>query len=269
MLEFHSDIETYFNIQYLTARDHIIPYLSQFMDFDRPLRVLEIGCGEAGVLKAFAEQNHDCVGIELVQKRIDQAYKLMPPELLKTKVKFIVRNIYDIDPQQDQIEPFDLIILKDVIEHIPEQAKIIPELLKLSKPNGMLFFAFPPWYMPFGGHQQIVKNKWLSKLPWIHLLPRPIYSGLLKLGGESPATIQELNELKDTGISIERFRKIAQKSYSVIDCTMYLINPIYEYKFKLKKKLVPAIFSGMPFMRNFYTTCVYFTLKNTSPKTND
>jgi len=56
MLEFHSDIKTYFNIQYLTARDHIIPYLSQFMDTCTPMRVLEVGCGEAGVLKAFLEK---------------------------------------------------------------------------------------------------------------------------------------------------------------------------------------------------------------------
>ena len=159
MLEFHSDIETYFKIQYLTSRDHIIPYLKGKMDMTPPLRVLEVGCGEAGVLKAFLELGHHCTGIELEQKRVDTALSFFEKEVEAGQIEFIVRNIYDIDPMKDKLKPFDLIILKDVIEHIPDQEKIIPELKKLSKPGGVLFFAFPPWYMPFGGHQQIVKSK--------------------------------------------------------------------------------------------------------------
>lgn len=263
MLEFHSDIKTYFNIQYLTARDHIIPYLSQFMDTCTPMRVLEVGCGEAGVLKAFLEKGHSCTGIELEQKRIDSARQMYCEIPNGDKINFIVRNIYDIDPWEDHLELFDLIILKDVIEHIPEQEKIIPELKKLLSPGGILFFAFPPWYMPFGGHQQIVRNKFISKLPWIHLLPKFLYKSLLKAAGEAESTIKELMELDDTGISIERFTSIASQYYSIIDTTFWLINPIYEYKFKLKTRKVPKSLSGLPFFRNFYTTAVYFTLRNT------
>ncbi|MCO6460642.1 MAG: class I SAM-dependent methyltransferase [Saprospiraceae bacterium] len=262
MLEFHSNIEAYFNIQYLTARDHIIPYLSQWIDFSKPIRVLEVGCGEAGVLKAFLEKGHSCTGIELEQKRIDSAKKLFENIENGDKITFIVRNIYDISPEKDHIEPFDLIILKDVIEHIPDQERIIPELKKLSKPNGTLFFAFPPWYMPFGGHQQIVRHKIISKLPWIHLFPNFIYKGLLSKAGEAPSTIKELLELKDTGISIERFRRIAEKSYTILDVTYWLINPIYKYKFNLRVKKVLKVFRKLLFIRNFYTTAAYFTIRN-------
>ncbi|MFZ1847509.1 MAG: class I SAM-dependent methyltransferase, partial [Saprospiraceae bacterium] len=135
-------------------------------------------------------------------------------------------------------------------------------LKKLSKPGGILFFAFPPWYMPFGGHQQIVKSKVLSKLPWIHLLPRFLYKSILKSFGEPDSTIKELMELDDTGISIERFDKIASKYFSIEDRTMFFINPIYQYKFKLKVRKVIAGLKDLPFFRNFYTTAVYFTLKN-------
>lgn len=262
MLEFHSDIRTYFNIQYLTARDHIMPYLMDKMDLSTPLRVLEVGCGEAGVLKAFLESGHHCTGIELEQKRIDTAKQFFAELPGVDHIEFIVRNIYDIDPEKDKLEPFDLIILKDVIEHIPDQEKIIPELKKLSKKGGILFFAFPPWYMPFGGHQQIVKHKWLSKLPWIHLLPHPIYKWLLRSAGEPDSTVRELLELEETGISIERFRRIAQKYYSIADVTYWLINPIYEYKFKLKTRKVLSLLDRIPFFRNFYTTAVYYTLRN-------
>ncbi len=262
MLDFHSDIETYFKIQYLTSRDHIIPYLKGKVDMTLPLRVLEVGCGEAGVLKAFLELGHHCTGIELEQKRVDIALSFFEKEVEAGQIEFIVRNIYDIDPKRDNLEPFDLIILKDVIEHIPNQEKIIPELRKLSKPGGILFFAFPPWYMPFGGHQQIVKNKYISKLPWVHLLPKFLYKSILKGFGEPESTVNELMELDDTGISIERFDRIAKIYYSVIDRTMFFINPIYQYKFKLKVRKVISGLKSLPFIRNFYTTAVYFTLKN-------
>ena len=44
-------------------------------------------------------------------------------------------------------------------------------------------------------------------------------------------------EIKETGISIERFEKIVDETgYKVVNKTHYLINPIYEYKFGWKPK---------------------------------
>lgn len=261
MQEFHQDVTGYFRMQYLTAKDHIIPYLSRFMDLTKPLRVLEIGCGEAGVLKAFFEEGHDCTGIELEQHRIDRATELLKEEVRSGKMRFIVRNIYDINPEKEGLQPFDLIILKDVIEHIPQQERIIPELQKLLSPGAYIFFAFPPWYMPFGGHQQILKNKKLSKIPWMHLLPGSLYRRLLLSGGDDPRLVNELIELKATGISIERFKRIAVKYYDIINRTLFLINPIYQYKFNLKPYRVPAVARNLPFIRNFYSTCAYFLVQ--------
>lgn len=264
MEEFHRDVEGYFHMQYLTARDHIIPYLKQFMDLSTPLRILEVGCGEAGVLKAFHEQGHDCTGIELESHRIERAEKLLAQEIESGRMRFIVKNIYDIDPQQDHLELFDLIILKDVIEHIPQQEKIMPELKKLSAPGGFLFFAFPPWQMPFGGHQQVLKDKKLSKLPWMHLLPERLYRKILLSGGDQPSLIEELIELKHTGITIEKFSRIASRTYEIINQKLYLINPIYQYKFKVKPLATPPVLRNLPLIRNFYSTCAYFLLRNKS-----
>ena len=49
----------------------------------------------------------------------------------------------------------------------------------LLKDKGQIFFGFPPWYMPFGGHQQVAHKKWTSKLPYYHILPMPIYKAIL------------------------------------------------------------------------------------------
>ncbi len=87
----------------------------------------------------------------------------------------------------------------------------------------------------FRGHQQLARTKWLSKLPYYHLLPMPIYKMLLKLGGEQQDKIDNLAEIKATGISIEQFEQYAKRTnYNIVSRTLFLIRPIYRFKFGLK-----------------------------------
>ena len=70
-------------------------------------------------------------------------------------------------------------------------------------------------------------------------------------------------EIKSTGISIERFEKIIKNSgLSIIAKKSFLFNPIYKYKFGLEVRSVAGIFSKIPYFRNFYTTAVYYIVKN-------
>jgi len=115
--------------------------------------------------------------------------------------------------------------------------------------------------MPFGGHQQICSNKLLSLLPYYHLLPSFLYRNILQWFGENPAVVKELLEIKETGISIEDFEAmLSETNYHIKAKTFYLINPIYEYKFKLKPRLQFTFVSKIPVVRNFLTTCVYYTV---------
>jgi len=259
MFDFHTDKARYFNMQYQVTKDYVIPFLEDHIDLNRPMNVLEIGCAEAGVLKAFLERGHDCTGIELSEHRVKLARQFFEKEIKEKKIRFISRNIYDIDPVKDLADKFDLIILKDVIEHIHDQHKFMQALKSFLKPNGKVFFGFPPWQMPFGGHQQICQNKYLSKLPYFHLLPKPLYRGILKLGKESEGCIEDLIEIKDTGISIERFQKILKdRSYTTLKKELFLFNPIYEYKFNLKPKKQLPVVKGIPIVRNYVSTCAYY-----------
>jgi hypothetical protein len=116
--------------------------------------------------------------------------------------------------------------------------------------------------MPFGGHQQICRSKFLSFLPYFHLLPYPLYRGILKLFGESKETIVCLEEIRDTKISIGRFKKIVtENGFSIKKETLYLINPNYEIKFKLKLRKLPRLLN-IPFLRDFFTTTCYYVLEN-------
>ncbi|MFT7592480.1 MAG: SAM-dependent methyltransferase [bacterium] len=261
MYEFHGDMQRYHDMTRGVTEQFVIPFVSQSLDMSESLNVLEIGSGEAGVLSAFTKSGHNCVGIELSPARVKRAEDLMIDEVAKGQIRFIAQDIYDINP--DDFQPkFDLIILKDVIEHIHQQEKIMVRLKEFLAPNGVVFFGFPPWYMPYGGHQQVAKSKIGSKLPFYHILPTFVYRAILKMFGETELMIAGLLEIKDTGITIERFERIAKSAGFKIDqSTFYLFNPIYKFKFGLKPRKQLGVINYIPFLRNFVTTCAYYTVR--------
>jgi SAM-dependent methyltransferase len=258
MFEFHGDRKRYFEIQVENTRKYVIPFIENYKSIFAGTRVLEIGCGEAGVLKAFTDIGCIGVGVELDEPRLVMAREWMQEELNAQKISFISKDIYKVNVEEELKGKFDIIILKDVIEHIHDQPKLIAWMKSFLNKDGVIFFGFPPWQMPFGGHQQIMKGKFLSKLPWFHLLPAFMYKAILKTGKEN---IAEMMEIKETGISIERFEKIVgETGYKVVNKTHYLINPIYEYKFGWKPKKQNGVIKSIPWVRNFFTTCVYYLI---------
>lgn len=257
----HKDDRVRFNQQVDNSRSYVLPFIEHTLQLGQGTKVMEIGCGEGGVLQPFAEQGCYCVGVDLSQIRIDFANEFLEKEVHAGKVKFVCKNVYDADFLETYKGFFDLIILKDAIEHIPEQEKFIPYLKNFLRPGGQIYFGFPPWYMPFGGHQQVCRNKIASVLPYYHILPKSLYKGILQLFGEPKPVIDELLEVKDTQITIERFEKIVRQSgLNVLHKQHYLINPIYKYKFNLQPRKQNPVISGIPFVRNFLTTCVYYTV---------
>lgn len=243
------------------SRSYVLPFVAQTKTLSSGVKVMEIGCGEGGVLLPFAEKGCYCVGVDLNPLRIDLANDFLAAEVAQGKMQFVYKNVYDKDFLEKFRGFFDLILLKDAIEHIPDQEQFIPYLKNFLREDGQIFFGFPPWYMPFGGHQQVCRNKVASVLPYYHILPRPVYKGILKMFGESQPVIDELLEIKDTQITIERFEKIVKESgLRVLSQQHFLINPIYKYKFGLQPRKQIGIISALPYLRNFLTTCVYYTV---------
>lgn len=251
----HIDRQKYFDEQTYTTKKYVIPYIDQFKPISPEIRVLEIGCGEGGNLQPFLDLGCSCVGIDLSKIQIENARRFYQNHPHFSNLELISADIYKIETLK---EPFDVIMLRDVIEHIPNQQFFMQFVKQFLKVDGVIFFGFPPWYNPFGGHQQVLSG-FASKIPYYHILPKSFYLGILNLFGFKKKDVIELLEIHDTGISIERFERILRKeNYKILKKTDFFINPNYEIKFGFKPKLVIFPFNKIPFLRNFYTTAVYY-----------
>ena len=265
MQQRHTNRRQYFNEQTESTKKYVLPYIKQGVEqcngtITQGTRVLEIGCGEGGNLLPFLEIGCECYGVELSEWSYGNALKFYEDNPLKSHLYLLNKNIYDVDIRELN-GTFDVIFLRDAIEHIPAQDQFMAHLKQFISPNGVIFFAFPPWRMPFGGHQQNCQTKWLSRMPYIHAFPKSIYKFILKMLGSKKEEIEGLLDIASTGISIHRFEKIIKKeNYKVIRKTLWLFNPNYQIKFGLKPRRVLKIFH-IPYFQDFYTTAIYYLLE--------
>jgi len=258
MQERHTDRKRYFDEQALTTQKYVIPFISEVSPITAESTVLEIGCGEGGNMVPFLDMGCTVVGIDLNQQQLENAAVYFQDHPNKDNLELICQDIYKVSPEE--VGRFDVIVMRDVIEHIPNQEKFMGYVKNFLKDDGLFFLGFPPWQMPFGGHQQTFKG-FLGKTPWIHLLPGPLYPALMKAGGGTKEVIDYKMFIKETGISIERFKKIIKdERYIVHREVMYFINPNYETKFNLTPRVQSSIISKIPYFRNFATTCCYYVL---------
>lgn len=254
----HLDPKQYFNEQALSTHKYVLPFIKTIKTIDNTQNVLEIGCGEAGNLKPFLDLGCKCTGVDLSISKIEKGKTYYASHPNVENLKLISEDIYKTKDFHSQ---FDIVIIRDVIEHIHDQDKFLLLLKDLLTPNALVFVAFPPWQSPFGGHQQVCNNKLLSLLPYFHLLPIPLYKLVLKMFGESGDKIIGLLEIKETGISLDRFERLtAKNNYSILSKTLYFINPNYEVKFGLKPRLLTNILANIPYFRNYFCTCGYYLL---------
>lgn len=267
MYDFHKDKEHYHEIQYRNSKNSILPFVSRYLDNRQsPVQILEIGSAEGGNLLPFAEAGYQCTGIEMSAPRIELAKKFAGSYFKRGQVAFINSDIHDIDPLKHPELRFDLIFLKDVLEHIHNQEKMLHTIKYFLKPGGVIFFGFPSWYMPFGGHQQICYNRFLSRLPWFHLLPMPFYRWILKTLNRHQRQNEGLVEIKETGISIHRFEKICRKeNLKILKKQFYLVPPIYQLKIGMKTRKLPPLIGQIPYLREFFISSAYYVVGSADP----
>ena len=257
----HQDRQQYFNELANTARKYYIDYLQTYLTLTPHTRVLEIGCGEGGNLLPFAEAGCQVKGIDLSETRIQQACSFF--EAAGQQATFACENFITADKPATEEERYDLLLIHDVIERIEQPYKhdFLSHLHPFLKRGGIVFVGFPAWQMPFGGHQQIVQG-FVSKLPFVHLLPMNLYTRLLRASGQRERDISELQSIKRSAMTIEHFEELCSETgFTPIKRTLWFINPHYEQKFNLRPRRLNKVIGRIPCLRNYCTTSAFYLLK--------
>lgn len=255
----HLDRNSYFKELANTSREFYLPYLSRFCQVNASMNILEVGCGEGGNLVPFSQLGCKVTGVDVAECRIKDAKSYFSE--ISDNATFICRDFMECHFPNREEDKFDVILLHDVIEHVPTKEPFLAHLKNFLKPTGVLFVGFPAWQMPFGGHQQICRSKFCSNLPFIHLLPNSLYKWLLKTCNEESGTINELMSIKECRTSIELFEKLIHEcDLSVTGQKLWLINPHYKQKFNLAPRLLPHWVWKVRYFRNFFTTSCWYVL---------
>jgi 2-polyprenyl-3-methyl-5-hydroxy-6-metoxy-1,4-benzoquinol methylase len=97
----------------------------------RGVRVLEIGCGSGGILVPFAELGAEVVGIDFDDTYMEAGRK--------RGLNLIDRSIYEFQTEKK----FHLIILKDVLEHLPNLNFVLQKLKSLLGDTGSVYIQVP------------------------------------------------------------------------------------------------------------------------------
>lgn len=258
MQERHTDRRRYFKELAETSEQYYIPYIEQFMPLKPGMRVLEIGAGEGGNLLPFARRGLRVTGVEIVAQRVEQARSFFAEEGVEGE--FVNRDIFET---YDLLTgPYDLVLCHDVIEHIPFKDRFMARVSQLLSSTGLAFIGFPAWQMPFGGHQQICRSRFCSHAPFIHLLPNPLYRGVLRMGGLSRKEIDEMLDIKACRMTIENFERVARRNgLQIVNRQMWFINPHYKIKFGLKPRRLWRAIGAIPYVRDFFSTSVFYMLR--------
>lgn len=254
----HTNPEQYFDEMVFSCRNYYIPYIAENsgMELRKVMDVLEIGCGLGGTLSVFAERGCNVTGVDIQPRAIELAQTFFADRGLDGT--FVCANVFDYASPKK----YDLVILHDAIEHISEKERLMALLKGFLKPGGVLYIAFPAWQMPFGGHQQMARNRALALIPYTHLLPRPLFRALFRACGENEGAVRDYFSIRDTRITIEGFERLARNTgYGIANRQLWLINPNYRVKFGLKPRKLARPIAATPWVRNFFTTTCYYLLR--------
>ncbi|HTY37291.1 MAG TPA: class I SAM-dependent methyltransferase [Bacteroidota bacterium] len=225
------------------AETYLIPYFERHCPGFRSYRILDVGCAEAGFLDALHASNIQGMGLELEAQRIATSRNFNPGlEILEGDITdpLIVSRINNT---------FDLIVIRDVIEHIQDKGTVFQHLRALLRSEGFIYITFPPRSSPFGGHQQNGRSL-LKYVPYLHLLPSSFISAAGRIAGEHPDTVGSIILQKHIGLSIRQFEDLAAAhGFQMFLKELFLFRPVFSVRYGLPTKLMPEV----PGVREYLT----------------
>jgi 2-polyprenyl-3-methyl-5-hydroxy-6-metoxy-1,4-benzoquinol methylase len=166
-------------MQKITARlCYLWPSLIAYLDasvFHLPYQpnglLLEVGCGNGDMLKKMDQLGWQVEGLDFDPIAVDTAKK-----------KGLNIHLGGLIEQKMQGGTFDAIVMRHVIEHVPNPSAVIAECLRILRPNGKLVIQTPN--INGMGHL-LFKNDWRGLEPprHLHIFNKKSISSIAKQAG--------------------------------------------------------------------------------------
>jgi glycosyltransferase involved in cell wall biosynthesis/ubiquinone/menaquinone biosynthesis C-methylase UbiE len=110
-------------------------------EFAKGKKVLDLACGEGYGSLMLSEEAVEVRGIDIDEATIRHASS----KYLKENLKFLKGSITDIPIEGDKI--FDVVVCFEALEHIEEHDKLLKEVKRLLKADGMFIVSTPNKYL--------------------------------------------------------------------------------------------------------------------------
>ncbi len=227
--------EKHFYEQKKHTESYLLPYFERHLTDFQELNILEVGCAEGGFLDVLFEKNVPARGLELSEARVNIAKAQNP------KLDIMVGDITDAGIVDAIADTFDLVVMRDTIEHIPNRTAAFGNISRLLKKQGHLYVTFPPRFSGFAGHQQNAKSIFRF-IPYLQLLPAAVIKTVGKMLNERPKMIEEIILNYRVGLTIGAFeRYYSAFNFHPVVKELFLVRPTYKLRFDLAPKRIPNI----------------------------
>jgi len=222
----------------------IINKISEFYEFNSNTVCLDIGFGRGGQTYEYSYVFGTVVAIEYSMQACLECKNRFP----RSGILWLRADGTSI-PAHD--ESFDIIIASNVFEHIYNPEALFSEIVRITKPGGLIFVNFLPYYNRLGGH---LYNFFGYKWPHLLLSKRQIekkLSSVKPIGFWKPE--DEWNQyLSLNKISLRRFENIVKRHYNKL--------LILKFDYAFAKRVTGFI----PFVRELFISAITFIAKKTS-----
>jgi ubiquinone/menaquinone biosynthesis C-methylase UbiE len=127
-------------------------------------KIIDCGCGTGQYVLGLLNCGADAYGVEYESNKVSQFKKDHP--------QFSERvSVGDIEQIAFENESFDLALLNEVLEHVPNESKALQEIHRILKPNGKAVVFSPNRFYPFEIHSVRLKNSDIRLPIYIPFIP--------------------------------------------------------------------------------------------------